>query len=333
VAVLGLTDLVALVALHGAAYRQAVAVFSLLVIGTAAAALVPFVRKLAQQRITDFIVLGLAAVLTICIGGYDWLVVSGFLPFEMPFALPYVWPILLSAFAWVIAGDYAATQRDLATLNRELADRVRAREAALLETHEQLRRAERSQAHAEERARILRDMHDGVGSHLVTALRQLESDRPSKAEVANTLRDSLDHLKLSIDGMSVVPGDVNATLAMLRYRLTPRLEAAGLHVEWNVEDLPLWQAGHADGAMRHLQFLLFEIVSNVLQHARASTLRFSATGADECIRIVIEDDGCGIPQDVSPRSCETRSQAIGATLEIVRLPRGTRIGIVLPGAA
>src|SRR5262249_40132421 len=143
-----------------------------------------------------------------------------------------------------------------------------------------------------ERERILRDMHDGVGANLATAMRQLESGVASPGEVAHTLRESLDQLKLSIDAMTLPAGDVNALLASLRYRLQPRIESAGLRVDWDVDELPRWEAGD-DHAMRHLRFLLLEAISNTLQHAGASTLRLAAHVVDDAIQIQVEDDGCG----------------------------------------
>ena len=90
-----------------------------------------------------------------------------------------------------------------------------------------------------------------------------------------TLRDSLDQLKLSIDAINLPPGDITALLANLRYRLEPRLRACGIELEWAVEQLaPL--ARLDAGAMRQLQFMLFEAISNVMQHARASRLRIEA---------------------------------------------------------
>jgi hypothetical protein len=79
----------------------------------------------------------------------------------------------------------------------------------------------REQERTVERTRILRDMRDmrdGVGSHISVAIRPLQSGRASEADVLQTLRDSLDQLKLTIDAMHLPPGDVTALLANLRHR-------------------------------------------------------------------------------------------------------------------
>lgn len=325
-----LLDLTALYLLEGTALRVAVSVFSLLIFTAALVAFVPLVRRLQQRPATDFLVFGIAAAFSIGIGAYDFLVVSGFMPYDAPYGLPYVWPVLLGAFAWLIAGDYARTQRELTLLNDELGLRVEAREKALLETHERLRAVERARVSAEERSRVLRDMHDGVGSHLATALRQLESGRSSNGDVASTLRDSLDYLKLSIDAMTVNAGDVNALLAALRYRLAPRLDSAGLQVLWQVEELPIWETDGDEESIRHLQYLLFELLSNIVQHARASRISVDAAVVDDAIEIGITDDGCGVPPGVELKSSTQRASSLGARLDVQTGAWGTCVRIRLP---
>jgi signal transduction histidine kinase len=177
-------------------------------------------------------------------------------------------------------------------------------------------------------------MHDGVGSNLATAVRQLESGQAQAHQIVQSLRESMDYLKLSIDALNLPAGDVNALLASLRYRLQPRIESAGLQVEWNVEALPRWAAG-GDEAMRHLQFLLLEVISNVLQHAQAATLGLGASAGGGDIRITLADDGRGIRATVAARagSLQVRAAAIGALVSVEPADPGTRVTIVLSGGA
>ena len=322
-------DLCAMALVGESEHRTIVSFISLMVFVTAAAALVPLVRYLLHQPLVDLLVFGFAAMLTVAIGGYDWLKVSGLLPYEWPFALPYIWPILLGAFGWLVAGDYARTQRDLASLNQDLSDRIHARELVLEETYNQLRRAEQAEVVAQERARILRDMHDGVGSHLSAAVRQLESGGSSIASVTRTLRDALDHLKLSIDGMSMPPGDVNALLAGMRYRMERRLRDAGLQVHWTVAELPFWPQGGRERHMLHLQYVLFELISNVLQHARAQNIEVAASACGNQMEIAISDDGKGMSIETPLRSAAARASVIGASLHVEARESGSRVVVRL----
>ena len=223
------------------------------------------------------------------------------------------------AAGWIVLRRFSAVTRQTHDLRDKLNDMVRQKEIELNRIYQRLAQGAQEQARSGERSRILRDMHDGVGSHISTAIRQLQSGRASGEEVLQTLRDSLDQLKLSIDAMTLPPGDITALLANLRYRLEPRLKACGIELEWAVEQLaPL--ARLDAGAMRQLQFMLFEAISNVMQHARASRLRIEAQQTVPGVRIVVVDNGCGFDATQTPRRglrlMQERATAIGARLQV-----------------
>lgn len=246
----------------------------------------------------------------------------------------YVAVLVGVALMWIVSRRFASARAEVVRLNESLAQQVDLKERELRASLERLHDLERARAVQAERERILRDMHDGVGSNLATAVRQLESGRATHRAVVQTLRESMDHLKLSMDALSLPPGDVNALLASLRYRLQARIESAGIEVEWRVDELPLWRAGN-DESMRHLQFLLLEVISNVLQHAHASVLRLSAEARDDEVRITLTDNGRGL-RDIAVgdlRSLDRRAKAIGAEVSVEAAVPGTRVIVVLTGGA
>jgi signal transduction histidine kinase len=198
-------------------------------------------------------------------------------------------------------------------------------------------------------------MHDGVGSHISLAIRQLQTDVDTRlqsdhGEVLHTLRDALDQLKLSIDAINLPPGDITALLANLRYRLEPRLAASGIALVWDVDLLQL-ESGLDASAMRQLQFMLFEALSNVVQHAQASVVRIEAhavpaprrsgmgdmgaTGdVSEVAQVVtlrVLDDGQGFDVGMRQRkgllAMYERAAAIGAVLHISSQPGRTLVEI------
>lgn len=253
--------------------------------------------------------------------------------------IKYVAALVGATVMWIVSMRFRQARREVQQLNASLTMRVRHKEAELRDSFARLAEAERSRAVLAERERILRDMHDGVGASLATAVRQLESGQAQAGEVAQTLRESMDHLKLSIDAMSLPAGDVNALLASLRYRLQPRIESAGLSLDWQVEALPHWQGGD-DEAMRHLQFLLLEAISNSLQHASARRLTLSARSDEGHITLALCDDGRGMATDAAGRglrSMRERATAIGGRLRVGPASPGTcvelSLGLVAKSAA
>jgi signal transduction histidine kinase len=242
----------------------------------------------------------------------------------------YVGMLLGLTIMWVVSKRFRLARAEALQLQASLAQRIEQKERELRESFERVSQLERARAVTAERERILRDMHDGVGANLATAMRQLQSGTAPVEEVAATLRDSLDHLKLSIDAMNLPGGDVNALLASLRYRLERRIAQAGLTVDWQVDELPHWDRG-GDQAMRHLQFLLLEAISNALQHAQASTLTLAARSEGGSIEISVRDDGCGgcVDSGTGLQSMRERARAIGAQLAVENAEPGTRVRVTL----
>ncbi len=232
--------------------------------------------------------------------------------------------------ALIVLRRFSSVSRQAQHLMGNLNSLVRQKEQALSISYERLEHVAREQARSGERSRILRDMHDGVGSHISTAMRQLQSGRASGDEVLQTLRDSLDQLKLSIDAMHLPPGDVTALLANLRYRLEPRLKACGIKLEWAVDAVePL--AGLDAGAMRQLQFMLFEAISNVMQHAQASQLRIEVRQTEQGVRIGLVDNGAGFDSDWASRRAlkviQARAKATGLQCTMLTQPGRTAFEI------
>ncbi len=147
----------------------------------------------------------------------------------------------------------------------------------------------------------MRDMHDGMGGHLVSTLALLEAQGMDKPEVIHdALRAALDDLRLMIDSMEDVDGDVVTVLAMLRDRLEPRLRQAGVEIDWRMGELPPLDNL---GPQKSLQMLRIfqEALTNILKHANASTVVFETSFLHHeerpGIRIECRDDGCGLTQN------------------------------------
>jgi signal transduction histidine kinase len=278
-------------------------------------------------------VLALAIAVNVLVGLRDLVIYR----FEGTYGPTTIWLRYSSALFGVALGGivvmrFRAANAAVRGLLGNLSQQVRAKEDELRRSYSQLEQLARQQERAAERSRILRDMHDGVGAHLSAAIRQLQSGRGERGEVLATLRDALEQLKLSIDAMNLPPGDINALLAGLRYRLEPRFAASDLRLEWEVDALePIPRLDPA--AMHQLQFMVFEALSNVLQHAQARVLRIEARREGDAARIRIVDDGCGFDLQARPRkglqAMRDRAAAIGAALRLESAPGRTAVEITL----
>lgn len=234
----------------------------------------------------------------------------------------------------IVGLRFKRAREDLVTLNQSIQRRIEARECELEAQYARLNLLEREKATAAERARILRDMHDGAGAHLIAAIHQIESGDASSAELLQTLGESLDQLRLTVDAMNLPDGDIGGLLGSLRYRLERRIAAAGLRLKWTADELPVLP--HFGGTqMRHVQFILIEAISNAIQHAHATELTISATCIGERIELQVRDNGVG-PGSASGnglRTMKERAAIIQADLQFEAAEPGLRIRLTLAVAA
>jgi signal transduction histidine kinase len=266
--------------------------------------------------------------LTLVVAVRDWLVIRMSDAYGETTWVRYTSLLFGLALLGIVLMRFRTASAQSRQLLRTLAVRVAERERELAAAYEQLETAARAQERTRERERILRDMHDSVGSHISTAIRQMQSVPVRADEVLHTLRDAMDHLKLSIDALQLPPGDVQGLLAGLRHRFEPRLAGSGLMLEWEVDELPPLARLDAP-VLRQLQFLLFEALSNVLQHARARVLRIEAVAAGGAVCIRVIDDGVGFDATRMPRALALRAEAIGAALAVQSRPGRTVVQVDL----
>ena len=252
----------------------------------------------------------------------------------------YAWTGFGIAFAWIISERMRRATKALSALNASLAGQLAARDAELTAAFARERVRDVEQGALLERQRLMRDLHDGLGSHLVGALRVAQQASASKEEITSQLRVAVDQLKITVDAMQDAEGDIPSLLGAIRHRLSPRLEAAGITLKWDVEHLP---------TMRHwgvrqsydLQMILFEAFTNLAVHSGAKSATLSARHevgpGSACIVIKICDDGRGFdPQTQHPtagkgvKNMLARCKSLGAVMQVESGSGGTCIVLKVP---
>jgi signal transduction histidine kinase len=210
---------------------------------------------------------------------------------------------------------------------RQLTRRLEARERELQNAHRDMLVLESRNAALAERARITRDMHDGLGSQLVTAIRIAERGAVDQADLVGLLRESLDELRVIIDSSRFADHCVFAMLATFEERIVRKFAAAGITVHWNVQGDARLALGR-DGKLSLLR-ILQEIMTNVLKHAHAKTLSISGQWSGQSYRFVVRDDGIGFRTDgrddsrLGLSNLRTRVGGLGGSLSISSSKTGT----------
>ncbi|MDZ4364149.1 sensor histidine kinase [Brevundimonas sp.] len=192
-----------------------------------------------------------------------------------------------------------AALRTIQGLARWIQDRPRL--ARIIQTQKQeiaaaalaLRQQERRSAVLEERQRLSRDMHDGIGGQLTSLLARVRSRRISADQLEGELASGLAELRLMVDSLDASDGPVADALGVLRSRVRTQGEAAGMSLEWFQSDLlsdvvadPRW--------ILNLNRLIQEAVTNAVRHSGGETLGVEVrVMQDGRLAITVRDDGSG----------------------------------------
>lgn len=268
-------------------------------------------------------------------GLHDLLLVAGVVSAESIYLLPFASLLLFLAFLFAVQTRYSQAISHVEQANERLEQRLAEREAQLRANHERISGIEREQALLLERQRLMRDMHDGLGSTLMSSLVLVEQGKLDSAAVAELLRECVDDLRLVIDSLEPMGQDLVTLLASLRHRLGRRLEGAGLKMHWDVEDLPPleWMQPHdALQVMRIVQ----EVLTNVLKHAQAATVRLATRAHHGSVTVLIEDDGAGFDPTLEARGrgvrhLYQRASRLGGRIVLDSAQgQGTRVRLELP---
>lgn len=281
-----------------------------------------------------------AACVTLALGLTDLAVTAQLLPFGPSARMAYGAPVLLCALVYALADAYFRTFDQVRSLNTDLEVKFAARAHELQLTHERVRALERATTLSSERDRMMRDMHDGIGSQLMTTLDAVERAGPGQRDVAAMLRECIDDLRLMIDSLEPDEESLWVSLANLRYRLEPRLAAAGIALEWQMHK---GTALSAPGEVLQVLRIVQEAVTNTLKHAGASRLRVSGCQDHGWLVLRVQDDGCGMQSNSAARApnrarrgienMRTRATLLRGSLDVTSAESGTLLTLRVPMAA
>jgi len=293
------------------------------------------------------LLLGCAITMVIICWAHDMLIVLGVMSDQRIFTSRLSYSALLVAIGAGLTWRYASALNEV--------DSFAGRMVALVhETEEKLRASfareevrARSVALATERSRLMRDLHDGLGGQLVSIVALSERGGRDGEAINEAARAALKDLRLVIDAMDDIGGDLMLALGTWRERAQAQLRAHGLTLEW--------QAGAQSGLPIHPELrpwhviqivrILDEAVTNAAKHSKATRIVVSletvVVGAQRgCGRITVTDDGHGFVQGditgVVPKhtrglaNMKARATQCGARLEVVSDSSGTCVRLDLP---
>lgn len=295
------------------------------------------IYQLSRELSRGNVLMIIATLFTSVFGIHDFLNYQEMLGFDRLYLIPLGLPLLLLAVAALLIRRFVETLRDHEALNVELAQRIHEREQDLALAYAREREADQRRTASDERQRLMRDMHDGLGSHLMSTLALMRRGTLDQREMETILADCIDELKLTIDSLEPVESDLLVVLGNLRYRLEPRLNAAGISLEWAVSDLPPLPYLDPEN-VRSVLRIVQEAFTNTLKHANATRITLS-TGVDRAANRVwvrVTDDGKSFdPESVRGgrglANMRNRAARLRGSVEILAMKGGgTCVNLYLP---
>lgn len=290
------------------------------------------IREAYTKRTVESALLATVWALVIAASIHDGLVHRDQLAFDSYYLVSYVMILLAFVVGLIQTNRFVGAFDEAENLNRELEGRVAEKHAELARNFKRLQEMERHSAVAEERRRLMSDMHDGIGSQLIATLDMAERHEAPRAEIASELREALDNLRLTIDSLEPTEDDLLTVLGNLRYRLQGRLKNRGIALNWQVRDVPGLPSLTPQNVL-HILRILQEAFTNVVKHAHAKTITVQTGFTEEHIFIRVVDDGCGFTSEREGRglaNMRSRTQALRADLDIASSPAGTALILYLP---
>ncbi len=205
----------------------------------------------------------------------------------------------------------------------------------------------------EERARLGRELHTGVGQLLVSILRQAETAEAQLPAGESAVNQTLGQISSAASEALALVRSVGARLHPPEWqRLT--LEAA-LEQLWQISGIP--QRYHAELNLASMpaqtepviKALFYraaqEAFSNIDQHAHASRVRMTLAATAKQIELTVWDNGPGIDTaalvaapamigtGIGLRSIREQAAAVGGKMVLESGPLGTKLMVSAPFAA
>lgn len=287
-----------------------------------------------RHRTQSSLAMGLAVVIALGLSIHDLIVQEGWFNLPEIYLMHLGIPAFLLVMTGLLSDRFLDSLKKVESINEQLALRVSEREQELVASHNQLRKFEHDHATTEERQRIMQDMHDGVGSQLLSTLIMVQRGATTQNDTVALLQDCLDDMRLAIDSLSPTDSDLLPALGNFRFRMESRFKGMGLALQWRNHDMPD-SFEFAPHAGLHVLRILQEALANILKHAQAKNVMVELNFSPGSLHIQVTDDGIGFvvvgkSTGRGLSNMQSRARKIGASFNIEHLSPGTVIRLYIP---
>lgn len=241
--------------------------------------------------------------------------------------------VLLVAMVTLMINRFTGAMTELDRGAEILKIRTTEMEVQLRLADQQLREEREFAILARERARLMRDLHDGLGGEMVAVLALAERDGGKVTDIAYHARAALADMRLIIASLEDYGGDLALALAVWKERAEPQIRAAGMTLHWELGESDL-SIGFGPAHILDILRIFQEALTNVIQHSNATSITVRSKLAGDQLILKFSDNGKGIGADAAAgkglANMRCRALELGAEFTIEDAGLGTTILLCLP---
>lgn len=241
-------------------------------------------------------------------------------------------PAFVFLVGYRLVRDFATARNELEALNRCLEQRVAERTADVQVKHQQLLELERGTILSAERERIMREMHDGMGGHLMSILSISNQKEIDVCQLQCSVTDALQDLRMMIDSLDPVEDDLGLVLGMYRQRMEKSLLGTDIELRWGVGELPALTELTPHKVLQILR-ILQESVTNALRHSQCRCISVTTGLLANRPFIEVQDDGKGMDETSQfagrgLMNMHKRATTLGAEMQVRSSTQGVSVRLL-----
>lgn len=223
-------------------------------------------------------------------------------------------PLLFVIFIGTLMRRFVVALRTAEDLNQKLESKVEQSRKIIEKNFAERRALELNQAAEQERQKIYRDLHDDVGSKLLSII---HADRDSR--FGSMARGALESLRQAVSRANNPDQPITLFLADIKEETELRLQGSGHEVNWRqIGDTP--DLIIPSTIAFNLNRILKEVVSNIIRHAVANEVTIVVNLTEKNWEFTLTDNGKGFdpygPSGNGLANMQSRALEIGANLSI-----------------
>ncbi len=302
-------------------------------------AIIHLLRVYLKRGETDVYWLMVVGLPILVFGLHDILVVNHLIDQQQGLIIQYSVIPAVILFSWFLVRRFVESINRAENLAANLEVRVEQKAEELKNQYDALQVLQKQQVLSEERERIMRDMHDGIGGQLLSVLAYLHDYSGDAFDhIRRKVQGSVTDLRFVIDSLDPLHNELSVLLGMLRSHLQDQLDSAGIELEWAVEELPELSE-MSPGHSLHLMRIVQEAITNVIKHSSSQKMRIAAAVSDSNSEIVIDviDFVDGNPKPMEKcrnggrgiENMKHRAEQIGGNLSVEINEQGCRVRLRL----